>query len=497
MTTPCNPILFSCNWHAGQINPMLAIAAELSRRNVPDLWFAANSNRRADIESASTGTPINFIPIDLPGSDRTDVLVRATMNAARDSYMKTTGIVAFCRLCFNLTRTVGEYQKMLKIIETVQPSRMIVDILTFPSLDAAMTTGTPFTITIPSLPSSALRVPSDYPGPMTDLPRRMSVPQAASSLLFKIRCSLAVLTRTPAVMFTKKRKAMGIKNPGASPATYADAAELVLISSIFGLEYEFPVPAQVHLIGAFVPDNTATGEDSELSQWLDNNSSVVYMGFGTLMSLSRSQIAALLNAIERLGPDHKFLWKLPKLQQELLPTRSDLPGNLRIENWIPSQLDVLAHQNVRVFVTHGGSNGFHESIYYGTPVLVMPAWLDCYAIARRAVDSGVGLAIRRPASVTGEEMTATLTRLLTEDTFHERAEYWSGLVREAGGVARAAGLIMKLHAACRGGAHGTPGGQITGVAGAGTSETWAETIRQPSGKRTQTCVWRPSMGRSG
>jgi polyene glycosyltransferase len=156
-------------------------------------------------------------------------------------------------------------------------------------------------------------------------------------------------------------------------------------------------------------------------------------------------MAALLVAVRQLGPEHKFLWKLSKSQQELLPPTS-LPDNLRVESWIPSQLGVLAHPHVRAFVTHGGANGFHESIYYGKPVLVMPAWLDCYAIARRAIDSGVGLAIDRPATVTGDEVATKIMRILTEDSFRQRAEYWAQSLREAGGVARAADLILELKA---------------------------------------------------
>jgi polyene glycosyltransferase len=46
---------------------------------------------------------------------------------------------------------------------------------------------------------------------------------------------------------------------------------------------------------------------------------------------------------------------------------------------------------VRIFVTHGGGNGFHEGIYFEKPLLVMPFWLACFYFAVRAVDGGVGL----------------------------------------------------------------------------------------------------------
>ncbi|GAA4552213.1 glycosyltransferase [Amycolatopsis samaneae] len=308
-----------------------------------------------------------------------------------------------------------------------------------------MTRGVPFTLTVPALPSSAARTPWNYPSGLTDFPARMNPGQLAANTLFGLRTAIAMITRTPVVRFARKRGAMGIRNPSVTLARYVDAAALVLTASVFGLEYEFPAPPKVNLVGAFVSEAAlGSAGDPDLSRWLDEHDSVVYLGFGTLMRLSRDQIGALLGAIDRLGPGHRFLWKLPAEQQKLLPADSELPGNLRVENWIPSQLDVLAHPHVRAFVTHGGSNGFHESMYFGKPVLVVPAWFDCYAIAARATHSGVGLAVGDPNDLTSGELAGLLDRLLTDATFTARAAYWSARVRGAGGTARAADLILEL-----------------------------------------------------
>jgi len=143
-----------------------------------------------------------------------------------------------------------------------------------------------------------------------------------------------------------------------------------------------------------------------------------------------------------LGPDHHVLWKLPADQQALLP--GGLGDHIRLEEWVPSQLAVLAHQNVRAFVTHGGGNGLHEGIYFGKPLLVMPFWLDCYDLAARAADAGVGLAIDRPPHFTSSEVSGKVRRLLDEGQFAERSRYWGERLREAGGVGRAADLIVRF-----------------------------------------------------
>src|SRR4029077_15385716 len=161
-----------------------------------------------------------------------------------------------------------------------------------------------------------------------------------------------MVTRFPFFSFASRRMAMGIANPFGSFARYSNAATAIFCYSVFGLEYPFPVPRHLHLLGAMVPSNLPATQDTndELSRWLDSHPSVIYVGLGTLVRLSHIQMTALISAFKRLGPNHHILWKLPDSQRALLPPRELLPTNLRIEHWIPSQLGVLAHPNVRGFL---------------------------------------------------------------------------------------------------------------------------------------------------
>ncbi|MFK4065186.1 glycosyltransferase [Streptomyces sp. NPDC029674] len=448
MTTSTGPVLFSATSPAGQLNSVLAVAAELSRRAVPDLWFASYDDARSRIESASTRSPVNFVSLDPAHPTGIEMGESDVVERVQHSDpMSTDGFMAIVNKHLSAPRIrVSTYRNMLGVIDRLRPRLMVVDILNASSMDAAMTRGIPFVMTVPGLPSYAFRLPLRYPSPVTGLPRRMNFSQHAANVWFKFRLGAAL---APALgsPYVKACRSEGIKNPTANRYVYSDAAAMVLAPSVFGLEYEFALPPRAHLIGAFLPSepDAVRSDDHGLSRWLDDHTSVVYLGFGTIMRLSRAQIAALLAAVRRLAPHHAFLWKLPESQQGLLPA-APLPDNLRVESWLPSQTAVLAHPHVRAFVTHGGANGFHESVFHGKPMLVMPAWLDCHAVARRAVDSGVGLAVDRPDAVTGDEAAAKITRILTEGSFRERAEHWAERLREAGGVGRAADLVLELAA---------------------------------------------------
>ena len=446
--SPDGPILFASTARAGQINPLLSIARELSERAVPALWFASTDDRRADIEAATVDTPVRFVSYG--AADLTKELIREpSIYAAITQGPLTTGsFLVTLRWLFDRERLAAEYQRMLAHIDHVQPRLMIIDLSTTSALNAAMARRIPFILSVPCTPSALFvgRLPWDYPALGSGLPRQMSAKQKLANLWYQVRLRIAQVTRFPFLSFAAVRMAMGIANPFGSLARYSDAAIAIFCYSVFGLEYPFRAPSHLYLLGAMVPSALPATQDSkdELSQWLDSHPAVIYVGLGTLVRLSQVQITALVTAFGRLAPNHHILWKLPDSQWALLPPGESLPINLRIAHWVPSQLDVLAHPNVRVFLTHGGGNGFHEGIYFGKPLLVMPFWLDCFDFAVRAIDSGVGLALDRPPAFTADEVATKLERLLTDSSFHEKARYWGEQLRKAGGVSRAADLILRM-----------------------------------------------------
>jgi glucuronosyltransferase len=65
----------------------------------------------------------------------------------------------------------------------------------------------------------------------------------------------------------------------------------------------------------------------------------------------------------------KVIWRY---SNETLPNN---PGNIKIASWLP-QRDILAHKNVRVFITHGGLLGTTEALIEGVPVLGIPIFGD-------------------------------------------------------------------------------------------------------------------------
>ncbi|MCO5592314.1 hypothetical protein L7F22_046314 [Adiantum nelumboides] len=133
-------------------------------------------------------------------------------------------------------------------------------------------------------------------------------------------------------------------------------------------------------------------EDKGCMSWLDQQPalSVLYISFGSIALLSKSQYEEFLNGL--LSSQQRFLWVLrPGLVENLDYTSSVVDivskshGRGLVINWAP-QLQVLVHPSVGGFLTHCGWNSTSESIASGVPMLCWPYFGDQPLNARCIVD---------------------------------------------------------------------------------------------------------------
>jgi polyene glycosyltransferase len=432
---------------------MLALAAELSRRGTGELWFATDDVRREEVESlpgpggvrfASLGEVIpELSAVSWPDDVYREVTQRSRFKAHR----------AVIEHTYHPRLQAAKFRALADVVDRVAPELMVIESLCSFAVDVALTRGIPFVLSVPFLPSNTLTslnpfaagyTPRDFPVPHSGLPYPMSRPQKVRNELFKWRTLTTFLRPRMARLLAEDgriREELGLGRP--SPMTRIDRATMIICSSVAELDFPFPVPDKMKLVGPLLPPLPEGPTETGVSRWLDEQKSVVYMGFGTITRLTRDQVAALVEVAERLAPGHAVLWKLPREQQHLLPA-GGLPANLRIESWVPSQLDVLAHPATRVFFTHGGGNGFHEGLAFGKPLVVRPLWVDCYDQAVRGEHAGVSLTVNRPLTVDPDDVTAKLREALTSATLRHNAERIGAALRAAGGRTAAADLICSL-----------------------------------------------------
>lgn len=163
---------------------------------------------------------------------------------------------------------------------------------------------------------------------------------------------------------------------------------------------------------------------SEIKQFLDSaTEGVILFSMGSIVlgtDWPLTQREAFVRTFGRIK--QKVLWKY---ENETLPGK---PDNVKISSWLP-QRDVVAHPNVKLFITHGGSLGTTESLSEGVPLLVIPLYGDQHVNMKRAVAKGYALSLNF-GNITEENFSETVNELLTNPIYDENAKRISKIFRD-------------------------------------------------------------------
>ena len=82
---------------------------------------------------------------------------------------------------------------------------------------------------------------------------------------------------------------------------------------------------------------------------------VILVSFGSVLQASKmpeKKRLMMLNVFSKLKQKVIWKWEAPM---------ADAPDNVLVSPWLP-QTSLLAHTNVRLFVTHGGAGSYQETI---------------------------------------------------------------------------------------------------------------------------------------
>merc|ERR1719285_189477 len=130
------------------------------------------------------------------------------------------------------------------------------------------------------------------------------------------------------------------------------------------------------------PPKTLTGD---LRKFLDSSTEgAVLISFGSSLKpdqMPKEKINIFIQAFKELKM--KVIWKW----DEDIP---NLPDNIMLSSWLPQQ-DLLAHPNLKVFVTHGGMGSLVEAIYHQAVIVGIPLSNDQKPNMLRAERHGYAL----------------------------------------------------------------------------------------------------------
>lgn len=151
---------------------------------------------------------------------------------------------------------------------------------------------------------------------------------------------------------------------------------------------------------------------------------IIYLSVGTQLlseDIPAEWMSAFLQVFSELG-NVKVLWKWD------LDNVDHMPKNVLARKWLP-QNDILAHPNVKLFITHGGLLGLQEGLHNGVPVLGIPIFGDQPANTMRAEHLGYCIQLQIH-NITGQSMRWAISELLDNPTYMNMVQKYSSVFRE-------------------------------------------------------------------
>ncbi|XP_045463151.1 UDP-glycosyltransferase UGT5-like isoform X2 [Harmonia axyridis] len=174
-----------------------------------------------------------------------------------------------------------------------------------------------------------------------------------------------------------------------------------------------PVLPNVQELGGLIERGKYIELNSELKKFLDDSKNgVIYFSLGSNVlssNLPEDLIEKYIKVFEQIPYNVLWKWETDKLPRQ--------PKNVYIHKWVP-QTTVLAHPNVKLFMTQGGLQSMEETISHHVPIIGMPSHSDQTMNVDTAVKYGFGIGIDFD-EITVEKLKAAINEIMTDKSYKE------------------------------------------------------------------------------
>lgn len=167
----------------------------------------------------------------------------------------------------------------------------------------------------------------------------------------------------------------------------ARKADMLLLNTHPAMGFVRPlVPNTVQLGFLHIKPVQPLPEDWQ--NYMDNSKhGVIYFSLGTNVrtsNLKPGTVDMLLKTFGQLKYDVLWKWDCGETSKK--------PANVKTTSWVPQQ-DILAHPNMKLFITQGGHQSIEEAVDRGVPMIVLPFFVDQLPNSRRVADREIGIAL--------------------------------------------------------------------------------------------------------
>uniref|UniRef100_A0A182WIL7 Uncharacterized protein n=1 Tax=Anopheles minimus TaxID=112268 RepID=A0A182WIL7_9DIPT len=244
------------------------------------------------------------------------------------------------------------------------------------------------------------------------------------------RNPMTFLDRVTNTLLHGMEKIMLISNfPAEKGFRSYDAAirnvSLVMLNTYFSQYVPRPYLPNMVEVGGIQINVRPEPMPHELQQFLDNAGpeGAIFISFGSNLrssNLRQDKLDAILMMIR--GLKQRVIWKW---DQDEMPNR---PPNVFIGKWLPQDV-ILAHPNLKLFITHGGLGSITEAMYYGVPIVGIPMFGDQDGNVAQVVKEGWGVMVSFD-DLTEPLLSGAVQQVLSDPNYREHVQGRSILYKD-------------------------------------------------------------------
>ncbi|KAB0792551.1 hypothetical protein PPYR_14510 [Photinus pyralis] len=206
--------------------------------------------------------------------------------------------------------------------------------------------------------------------------------------------------------------------------TVLQEVSLLFVNSDPVFTYVRPLLPSVIPIGGTLARVPVKPLDKSVKKFLDEaHQGFIYFSLGSNVKskdIPESTMDVVLETLREIP--YRILWKY---ELDDLPNK---PENVMISKWI-SQMEVLKHPNLKLFITHGGAQSMEETIQARVPVVGMPFFVDQPFNVQQMVSLGFALSVDYK-TMSKETFKQAILEVINNDKYHNRIRELANLVED-------------------------------------------------------------------
>ncbi len=171
---------------------------------------------------------------------------------------------------------------------------------------------------------------------------------------------------------------------------------LILVCDHFSQGSVKPLLSNTVHVGGLQVKSKPSSLPERIQTWLDGaEHGAIFFSLGSNAKsnlMTKEKVEILMKVFGKLKQRVIFKWETDSLPGQ--------PDNVLTGKWLP-QDDILAHKNVKIFISHCGLGSTVESLYHSVPIIAMPIFGDQMSNADKIFEEG--WAVRVDYAILSEE----------------------------------------------------------------------------------------------